>query len=423
MNEIDTLIEISKTTSNKEKIQLLKDNETKNLKELLVYAYDLFKVFKIKHLKFDKITKRGYDPLLHNEFVQVLDKLTTININDKIRQEVKEFLEKCPLPQQEIYYKILTKDLTIGITAKSVNKAFPNLIKEFKIMKASAYTNQDLNKEFIVQTKYDGYRCLIIKDKRNITAYSSSGKAIPLKTIEKELYRINESFVLDGELVANSRTKTSTICNRLIKGNLNVDDSNLIYHTFDLLTLEEFYAGNFKEPCKNRLQNLKELGQQYNFKNIKIAPFQITTNEKEVFNLYAKAREKGEEGLMLKDPACVYELKRSKGWLKLKAINSCTLRIVDFIEHTKKPNTLGAITCVSGDNIIKVNVGSGFTDEERKDIWNNKNKLLNKCVEIIYNELQYTTDNKPFLFLPRFKELRLEKKEADNFEKIEKEYQ
>ena len=423
MNEIDTLDRISKTSGLNAKIELMKNNETEELKELLVYAYDSFKVYGIKNLKFSLNDNTEYNPTLHKEFINILEMLQHTNVNDVVRSKVKDFLEKCPKLQQDIYYKILTKDLTIGITAKSVNKAFKGLIREFKLMKADAFTDQNLDRKLVVQPKFDGYRCLIVKDGDTIISYTSSGKVIPLKTIEKELSKVEGSFVLDGELVSTSRTGTSTVCNRLIKGNNTVDDDVLIYNVFDFINFTEFVSGVYKEVYNDRLENLDTFGYDNDFNHIRITKSYITTNTEEVMNLYKSARKNKEEGIMIKDLDYPYELKRSQGMLKLKALNSCTLRIVNFVEHSKKKNTLGAFTCVSEDEAICVSVGGGFSDEEREVFWKDKDKLINTCVEVLYNEIQYTKDRELFLFLPRFKELRPEKEEADMMLKILEECQ
>ena len=420
MNEIKTLLEIEKTSKTTDKIKLLQENDSKELRELLIYAYDTFKVFKIKHLDYEKSTEVVYRSSLHQQFINLLDMLMVNNINDNIRKTVKNFLEKCPQPQQDIYYRILIKDLTIGIGAKSVNKAFgKGTIIEFKIMKDEAYTDQNLERPLIVQKKYDGYRCLIVKDKLNITCYTSNGKVIPLKNIQKVLSKIPESFVLDGELVSTTRTGTSTICNRLIKGNDKVDDSNLTFYAFDYLNLKEFTENNFTTICEDRLVNLESFCMKYKFKQIKPAKSYISKDTDTVINLYKQARMNYEEGIIVKDLKGVYETKRSKNWLKLKAINSCTLKIIDIIKYTKK-DVLGSLVCTSKDKKITVNVGSGFTDEERKELWNPN--IIGKCIEVIYNELQSDKDGNWYLFLPRFKEIRYEKTEPDDFEKIMKEY-
>lgn len=419
MNEIATLIKISETAGKNDKIQLLQENDSKELRELLSYAYDTFKVYGIKSLDINVNKEVVYIHSLHSKFIAILEMLRYNNTNDKIRGQVIDFFEKCPQPQQSIYHRILLKDLTIGITATSVNKAFPGFIKTFKIMKANPFTDQDLERKLFVQNKWDGYRCLIVKEDHSINCFTSSGKIIPLKNIEKELLKISGNFVLDGELVNTSRTGTSTVCNRLIKGNMETTDKDLVFHAFDLIKLEEFKSGDFEETCEERLLLLDIFGINNKLKQVQITDTYTTETTDEVMSLYKQARENGDEGIMIKDPSMVYETKRSDAWLKLKAINSATLKIVNIVEHKKEKGTLGAFTCVSKNEELCISVGGGFSDEDREVFW--KADMIGKCIEVLYNEIQYTKDGEVFMFLPRFKEVRPEKSEADSLEKILKE--
>ena len=420
MNEIKTLVEVSNITSTNEKLKLLKENESEKLKDLLIAAYDGFKVYGIKHITIDKYNgNKVYKPELHSKFISMLEMLTKVNANDKIRQEVKDFLNSCPEPQRTIYYKILIKDLTIGLGVKSVNKVFPKLIREFKLAKANPYEGQDLNTYKIVQSKYDGYRCLIMSCNGKVTAFTSSGKEIPLKNIEKEVSKIDGDFILDGELISTSRTKTSTICNRLIKGNKSITDEQLEYYAFDIIRYGEYVTGEFKQSCKDRLLLLSAVFLTYRFKQLKLANSYNSYSIEEVLNLYKLHRKNGEEGIIVKDPYAPYTVGRSNNWLKLKAINSATLKVIDIIPHSKEEGLMGALVCEDFSGNLTVKVGSGFTDEDRQTL--NSENIVGKCIEIIYNEVQYTKDNKPFLFLPRFKEVRDDKQSPDSIDKIIKE--
>ena len=73
---------------------------------------------------------------------------------------------------------------------------------------------------------------------------------------------------------------------------------------------------------------------------------------------------------------------------------------------------LGAIVCESADGVVKVSVGSGFNDLQRKNYWNEN--LLDKIVAIKYNSRIKTKSGEESLFLPVFVELRDDKDVADN---------
>ena len=92
-------------------------------------------------------------------------------------------------------------------------------------------------------------------------------------------------------------------------------------------------------------------------------------------------------------------------------MQSCDIRIVGFEEgENRNSGTLGALICEYKDNTVKV--GTGLSDELRKEIWENKDKWLNRVIEVQYFE--ETEDSKTklkSLRFPVFKTLREEGKE------------
>jgi DNA ligase-1 len=122
-----------------------------------------------------------------------------------------------------------------------------------------------------------------------------------------------------------------------------------------------------------------------------------------------EALEKGYEGLMVKPIESLYECKRSASWLKIKPIIEVTL-MVEAIEEGqgKFIGTTGALVCEGVDDgvNIKVNVGSGLTDELRDAIWNNQEDVLHQLVEIRADAITQNEDGNYSLRFPRFKTFR-----------------
>ena len=75
-----------------------------------------------------------------------------------------------------------------------------------------------------------------------------------------------------------------------------------------------------------------------------------------------------------------------KNLLKVKHTEEHILTIVNFIEGTGKyEDSLGAIVVAYTNKRGETNylgVGSGFTDAQRRDIWDNPTKYLGRKVEI-----------------------------------------
>lgn len=112
----------------------------------------------------------------------------------------------------------------------------------------------------------------------------------------------------------------------------------------------------------------------------------------------------------------------SRDIIKLKNEFSIELKIVGFTEgNGKNADTFGAIQMESADGLLKVDV-SGFTDEIRKKISDNREQYLGTIMEVTANGITKTTDTIYSLFLPRFKDFRPDRNEADDLDRIQNSY-
>jgi DNA ligase-1 len=130
--------------------------------------------------------------------------------------------------------------------------------------------------------------------------------------------------------------------------------------------------------------------------------------------------ERGEEGTIIKNFDHVWEDKRSKGLVKMKAEKDCDLEVIGFNPGKgKNLGLIGSIICTSADNKVEVSI-SGLTDALRKEITDNQADWIGRIVEVKYNERisSRTRTDVDSLFLPRFVELREDKDAANNSAEI-----
>jgi len=141
-------------------------------------------------------------------------------------------------------------------------------------------------------------------------------------------------------------------------------------------------------------------------------------SEDEAHHLFEEYFSKGEEGIILKDITKGWEDKRVKHQVKFKGELECDLLCVDWQEGTgKNVGKLGALVLESSDKLVKVNVGSGFTDEQRDKY--TMNNTVGKIVAVKYNaKIQDKKTGEFSLFLPVFIELREDKDVADSLSSI-----
>jgi ATP-dependent DNA ligase len=126
----------------------------------------------------------------------------------------------------------------------------------------------------------------------------------------------------------------------------------------------------------------------------------------------------GQEGTILKDKNGIWEDKRSKGQIKFKGELECDLKVVDWEEGTgKNIGRLGALVCESSDGVIRVNVGSGYSDAQREEY--TKKAVLGKIITVKYNaRIKERSGESESLFLPIFIELREDKDKAESSKSI-----
>ena len=91
---------------------------------------------------------------------------------------------------------------------------------------------------------------------------------------------------------------------------------------------------------------------------------------------------------MLNNPDSVYERKRTSALLKVKRMKTADLPIVGFEEAIDGENKGGlrSLTLALGDGGDTVNVSSGLTDEETREIWGSRDAYVGRMVEVRFFE-------------------------------------
>jgi hypothetical protein len=125
------------------------------------------------------------------------------------------------------------------------------------------------------------------------------------------------------------------------------------------------------------------------------------------------------EGSIIKTLEHKWKNGTSQECVKLKKTKEVDLIWYDSKQGTGKHHSrLGAMLLKSSCGKLEVNCGTGFSDAEREMLWDSQPEL--PCIvtvaanDVISGKGKESTS----LFLPRFIELRRDKDEADNLERI-----
>jgi ATP-dependent DNA ligase len=242
-----------------------------------------------------------------------------------------------------------------------------------------------------------------------------------LGELESEFIRLaaGADVVFDGELTVHDaagvimdRKTGNGILNKAVKGTIKPDEAQLVHATlWDIVSLEDFKAGQ-----SNRVYDFRFnwLTRQIYSPKIHVVEYSMVDNLEEAREKFTEYFNNGYEGIILKDTTAVWENKRSKSLIKFKGELECDLRVIGWEEGTgKNVGKLGALVCESADGQVRVNVGSGFNDEDRNSI--KAKDVVGKIVAIKYNAriTNKSSSTTASLFLPIFLEIREDKTQAD----------
>jgi len=90
------------------------------------------------------------------------------------------------------------------------------------------------------------------------------------------------------------------------------------------------------------------------------------------------------EGAIVKNLRGLYEKKRSRNWLKMKAEETEDLRVIGAYEgEGKYAGKLGGL--IVDRKGVEVRVGGGFTDAQREELWDNPS--IGSLIEVEYQEV------------------------------------
>ena len=319
------------------------------------------------------------------------------------------------------YRRILIKDLRCGVTEKTINTAVKKTRPEFEIpVFACQLAHDGANHESkiagkkLVEVKLDGVRVItVVYPDGTVTQYSRNGKElVNFEHIKEQISRnarfFGEPTVLDGEVMSASFQDLM----RQVHRKSDVAASDAVLHLFDIVSLSEFQSG---QGLHNQLDRSRTLGLWFkhiadSMPNVKVLGQELVdldtiSGQQRFSEINAGAIAGGYEGIMIKDIDAVYECRRSHAWLKQKPFIEVSLEVVDFEEGTgRNEGKLGAFVCEGIDDgkKIRVNVGSGFTDDQRETYWMGRFPMIGQVCEIRADAVTQNQDGSYSLRFPRF---------------------
>lgn len=401
MQEVIKLFkQIQETSSLNDKKKIITDNKDNELfKKCLKFLLDGNVVTGISDKKLSKNLEITKYINITCDFKTILEYLKFNNSGkDDDIATVQGFIAAQPDEDKEFYSQMVTKKFRLGADAKLVNKCIPGLIPTFDVMLGTSIEKIKLkgDEKIFISQKLNGTRCAFIGDK----CMTRQGKEYTgLQHIIDDLQKlVGTNMFVDGELVYKNK-EGLTDSEAFQKGtgiamSKDEDKSDLKLVVFDMFPLDEFWNSASKEVYSERLvKYLLPLKNKLtvDFENVSVVPMFYNGNDHaEIWNWLDYAENNDMEGVIINLDS-PYECKRSKNLIKVKRFYTYDLEVVDVEEGDgRNKGTLGALVVKYKNNTV--NVGSGYTDQERKTLWENREDIIGRVIEVKFKEI--TVDKK-----------------------------
>lgn len=389
--QINCLQQVSGSIKKMQVLREFQDNE--DFRRLLFYALNPMLTYKISEQTLRKpVEYNSAITLTMCDIYTICDTLSSRKaLDDATVYQVCTFIQcMCDPMESEFYIKLLSKTLRLGVTAKTVNKVIPGLIPEWEVQQAypiDKYPIKD-GEWFALTQKLNGVRATYYKGK----LYARSGVPFDgLEHITKEFaWNTGDLLVFDGELTLRDKGSLSdNEAFRVATGIINSDGdkTGICYTIFDLLPTSEFEKGKSVFTYRKRRLAFDAVKEALSEDSpVLILPVLYSgTDQSKIDELLEQMVREDKEGLMV-NLDVPYKCKRHNGILKVKRFYTMDLPIIKCEEGSGRLHgTLGAFVLDYKGN--EVRVGSGFTDEQRKDFWLHRDELIGTLCEVKYKEI------------------------------------
>ena len=297
-------------------------------------------------------------------------------------------------------------------------------------------------KPVYAECKYDGVRAQVHKSKGVLRIYSRRLEEITpsFPEVVRALAGVKTEFILDGEIVPfrDDHPLPFQLLQRRLRRMENFEEAAgnapVIYFAFDILLLDG--KETIGLPLSRRRSMLARLVKGT---GVRLAESADAQSEEEIQAAFRRSRDRGYEGLVVKDPESEYAMgKRGSGWAKLKEELDTLDVVIVAAEygHGKRAGVISDYTFAVRDGGRLLTIGKAYSGLSDAEI----DEMTRKLKEITVRDYGYRRDVRPEVVLevafdsiqrsgrhnggfalrfPRIKRIRTDKS-ADDIDTIER---
>ena len=411
----DIILELRSDNSSKYKSAVLEKYKNNELfKKVLHYTYSPKMQFNIKQIPtYTPSMNEGITSELDVVF-PLLDKLANREITgNDAKMLVSATLDSLKEGDAEVFKLILDRSLDCGISDKTINKVWKDLIEEFPYMrceKLTEKTKKGVNYPAYVQLKADGSFINIILESDTVTCMTRNGTQIRLTKVaeffQNKMKEVNGTVIMgeivlmkDGkplprktgnglinsyakreatresildkqkELVRKGKGASPTfkkLSKELADREIEWEKTSDMMHIFgwDSVEYSAWVKGVENTPYDVRFERYKSVIAGCDF----MSPIEtVVVNSFQEAVTYAKSQmEHGLEGGVLKNITGIWEDGTSKDQIKIKAVIEADLIVTGYTPGEGDfEGGIGALTGETIDGLLISSVSSGLSRFDR----------------------------------------------------------
>lgn len=317
----------------------------------------------------------------------------------------------------DLIYQIIDRNLETRATVTLINRVNPKFIPTFDVAlahDAAKVKGVDIfDGTWFVSRKLDGVRCICFVHGDDIRFFSRNGKEfLTLGKVAEEIRRLGiTDLVLDGELCLMNEDSSDDfqgILKQIQRKDHTIENPR--YQIFDILQAGEF-AGDDESPLFSTRIDCREqwLGDLKSSTVLEMLPQVRIKDEDALEELKAQSKDSNWEGLIARRDTN-YSSGRSKHMLKIKEFFDDEYVVTGLIMGPQRvivngkevgEDMLSAVTIDHKGS--QVQVGSGFTIEQRRHYYRNIGEIIGKIIKVQYFETTTDQHGNHSLRFPVFK--------------------
>jgi len=415
--QILELLESDNSRLFKEEV-LRKNVENVELRRFLVLSFDPWKDWGVA--KYEKPVAQRPLACGDNTIIKYMDLLERLNARElkgnAAREAVTLAMSEGDALAQKWMERLLWRNLRCGVSVATINKIWPGSVIPFAVSLAETLPTKGSNGEFEitqpvaypvrVEAKLDGLRCVAVKSKGEVTLYTRSGTVLEtLPRIKSAIEALAaDDIVLDGEVMGDDWNESASV---VMSSKSKKDDSKMLFHAFDLISIEDWKRQKSETHYRARLLDLQMVLGDTTGTPFRYVKSVIANDEASLREFYSGCLEEGYEGVMLKDIGAPYQWKRSPAILKLKPVATEEGVVVGWYEanaNTKRAGQFGGFVVLT-PNGITTRVGGGYTDALKSQIFSEgPDSYVGKIVECEHQPPFTNTGSMRFPVFCRFRD-------------------